>query len=700
MIKKLIRNKVIVFLLILITVCTLSLFFGGGAEDALVYSEGRPWNYAKLIAPFDIPIEYDSVTAKNIKDSIDRGFAPIYSRNENVVDKSMENIETALDSISGVSSQIKKKLLETTRQFYEKGIVDNNTKNLIGKGKIKQVRVVNSQGNESVTVGADDLLSAMEAYNYLDTTLLFGIEQGRELSQLFYNNLSPCLVYDSVKSNELLDEAYKMALAPHGVKVTGERIIDYGEIVTADKYTLLKTYERLSAERNINNTVQRFSMLGNVVILFLIMLVFYLFIRIMHPTVYHSTRHMVFLFSFVFLFVLLVYVIAHLRPGLMYIIPFALVPIVVTVFFNTSLGFFTHMVVVLISSLVAPEASDFVIMQFLAGVIAIVSVKSLMQRSQLVLCAVFIFLCYTVTYVAQYVVRHGTLSSLDWHVIVYFAVNCIVLSFAYFGIFIVEKIFGFTSQVSLVELSDINNPVLRELSENCPGTFQHSLQVATLAGEAARQVGANVQLVRAGALFHDIGKIENPAFFTENQSGVNPHDVLQPEQSAAIVISHVTDGLRRAEKANLPKVIKDMIAQHHGTSKTRYFYSKALKQSATGNVPSEPYTYPGPNPQTREAAILMMADACEAATKSLPVPNEENITALVNKIIDSQVADGLFNESPISFKEINEVRDCLIKRLMTFYHTRVSYPDDVRNDEPEPETEAEVLEAGDDTPTE
>ena len=205
MIKKLIRNKVIVFLLILITVCTLSLFFGGGAEDALVYSEGRPWNYAKLIAPFDIPIEYDSVTAKNIKDSIDRGFAPIYSRNENVVDKSMENIETALDSISGVSSQIKKKLLETTRQFYEKGIVDNNTKNLIGKGKIKQVRVVNSQGNESVTVGADDLLSAMEAYNYLDTTLLFGIEQGRELSQLFYNNLSPCLVYDSVKSNELLD---------------------------------------------------------------------------------------------------------------------------------------------------------------------------------------------------------------------------------------------------------------------------------------------------------------------------------------------------------------------------------------------------------------------------------------------------------------------------------------------------------------
>lgn len=700
MIKKLIRNKLIVFLLIIMTVSTLSLFFGGGSEDALVYSAGRPWNYPKLIAPFDIPIEYDSITAKNIKDSIDRGFAPIYSRNEDVVQKSLENIETSLAQISGVSSQLKKKLLETTHQFYEKGIVDNSTKNLIGKGKIKQVRVVNSQGNESVTVNASDLLSAMEAYNYLDTTILFGIEQSKELSQLFYNNLSPCLVYDSVKSNELLDEAYKMALAPHGVKVTGEGIIDYGEIVTPEKYSLLKTYERLSAERNVNNTVQRFSMLGNVVILSLLMLVLYLYIRIMYPAIYKSTRYMVFLFSFVFFFVLLVYIIAHLRPGLMYIIPFALVPIVVSVFFNTPLGFFTHMVVVLISSLVAPEASEFIIMQFLAGVIALVSVKGLMQRSQLVLCAVLIFLCYTVTYVAQYVVRNGTWSTLDWHVVIYFAVNCIVLSFAYFGIFIVEKIFGFTSQVTLVELSDINNPVLRELSENCPGTFQHSLQVATLAGEAARKVGANVQLVRAGALFHDIGKIENPAFFTENQSGVNPHDVLQPEQSAAIVISHVTDGLRKAEKANLPQVIKDLIAQHHGAGKTRYFYNKALKQSATGNVSPEPFSYPGPNPQSREAAILMMADACEAATKSLPIPNEENITNLVNKIIDSQVAEGMFNESPISFKDINEVRECLIKRLLTFYHTRVSYPEDVKTEEPAAEPEVESQNAEDEVLTE
>ncbi len=678
--KKLMRTKLVVFLLIALTVSSLSLFFGGGSEDALVYSEGRPWNYPKLIAPFDIPIEYDSVTARRIKDSINQNFAPIYFKNEDVAQKSQENINSALQHMTGVTAGTKQKLINITSQLYEKGIVDNSTKSLIGRGKIKQVRIVNSQGNESVTVNAADLMSAMEAYNYLDTTVLFGVEQSRELSQLFYTNLSPSLVYDSVKSQALLDDAYKIALAPHGVKVNGESIIDYGEIVTPEKYSLLKTYERLSAESNVNNALQRFSLVGNVVVLLLIMLVYYLYIRIMHPAVFHSTRHMVFLFSFVFVWVLLVYIIAHFRSGLMYLIPFALVPIVVTVFFNTSLGFFTHMVVVLISSLVAPEASDFVLLQFLAGIIAIMSVKGIMQRSQLVVCASLIFLSYTVTYVAQYVVRYGTVTTIDWHVILYFAVSCIVLSFAYFGIFIVEKIFGFTSQVTLVELSDINHPVLRELSENCPGTFQHSLQVATLAGEAARKVGANVQLVRAGAFYHDIGKIDNPAFFTENQRGVNPHDVLQPEQSASIVISHVTDGLRRAEKANLPQVIKDLIAQHHGRGRTRYFYNKALKQSATGNVNPEPFTYPGPNPQSREAAILMMADACEAAAKSIPVPDEENITGMVNKIIDGQVADGMFNESPISFKEINEVRECLIKRLLTFYHTRVSYPDDVRND--------------------
>ncbi|MBR2146300.1 MAG: HDIG domain-containing protein [Muribaculaceae bacterium] len=679
--KQSVRNNIISMLLITFTVGSLSIFFGGGSEDTLVYNEGRPWNYPKLIAPFDIPIEYDSVSTKRIKDSIDSNFAPIFTVNEEVKTSSLSNINTSLSHISGITGSTKSKINKAVEQLYEAGIIDNTTKAMINDKHIKQVRVINGQGNESRNVDVTELKSAMEAYSYLDSVVLTGAAQGKEVSQLIYNNLTPSLKYDSVRSNALLEDAYKMSLAPHGMKLSGERIIDYGEIVTPQTYTLLQTYERLSAERNVNTQKMRFSVIGNIVVLFLLMFVLYLYIRIMHNSTYQSLRHMVFLLCFVMVFVLLVYLIAHLRAGLMYLIPFALVPIIITVFFNIPLAFFTHMVVVLICSFVAPDASDFIIMQFLAGIIAILSIKGLMQRSQLVVCAMLIFVCYTITYAAQYVARNGTLTGLDWHVILYFAVNSIVLSFAYFGIFIVEKIFGFTSQVTLVELSDINNPVLQELSENCPGTFQHSLQVATLAGEAARKVGANVQLVRAGALYHDIGKIDNPAFFSENQSGVNPHDVLQPKQSASIVISHVTDGIKRAEKAGLPQVLRDLIAQHHGRGKTRYFYNMALKQSATGNVDPEPFTYPGPNPQSKEAAILMMADSCEAATKSLVVPNEENITNLVNKIIDTQVDEGMFNESPISFKDISDVKASLIKRLLTFYHTRVSYPEDVKASE-------------------
>ena len=692
--KQSVRNNIIVMLLIMLTVGSLSIFFGGGTEDSLVYNEGRPWNYPKLIAPFDIPIEYDSVSAKIIKDSIDSSFAPILSVNEDIKKHSLTNIQGSLNKMTGISSSYRNKVLSITQQLYDDGIIDNPTKTMIKSKHIKQVRIINDQGNESHNVDVSEIRSAMEAYSYLDSVLNLNGSQSKELIRLFYNNLSPCLMYDSIKSKSLLEDSYNMSLAPRGVKLTGERIIDYGEIVTPQTYTLLKTYERLSQERNINTQGRRFSILGSLVVMFLLMFVLYLYIRILYPTIYRSLRHMVFLFCFVMVFVSLVYLIAHLRSGLMYLIPFALVPIVVTVFFNIPLGFFTHMVVVLISSLVAPEAPDFIIMQFLAGIIAILSIKGLMQRSQLVACAFLIFMCYTITYGAQYLVHNGTFKGIDWHVILYFAVNCIVLSFAYFGIFIVEKIFGFTSQVTLVELSDINNPVLQELSENCPGTFQHSLQVATLAGEAARKVGANVQLVRAGALYHDIGKIENPAFFTENQSGVNPHDVLQPKQSASIVISHVTDGIKRAEKAGLPEVVRDLIAQHHGKGKTRYFYNMALKQSATGNVDPAPFSYPGPNPQTKEAAILMMADSCEAAAKSLSLPNEENITNLVNKIIDSQVSEGLFNDSPISFKDISEVKASLIKRLLTFYHTRVSYPDDVKVEKTEETTivDEEIME--------
>ncbi len=698
--KQSLKTKVSIMFLIALTVGVLSLFLVGGTSDKLVYIEGRPWNYPKLIAPFEIPIEYDSVETKHIEDSITANFAPFFSLKNDAKEEALSNITSSLSNIPSLKSAARNKIIANVDSMLSDGIIDIETQNKITQGTVSQIRLYTSDDIDVKKVDAAQLRSHEVAYKELrDAISQMHLADERQVLEILYNNIKPTLDYDAAKSEAQLNEAHKLALAPHGMKLKGERIIDYGEIVTPEKYTLLKTYERLLEEKNLDNSMKSFSRYGNIVLLFLILLAYYLFIRTLVPNVFKSLRSMVFLFSFILLFVLIVYLISLLRPGFLYIVPFALVPIVVTIFFNTSVGFLTHMVVVLLSSFVAPESIDFVIMQFLAGIIAIVSIKGLMQRSQLVVCAFFIFLCYTITYVTQHVVRYGAFEAVDWHVILYFAVNCIVLSFAYFGIFILEKIFGFTSQVTLVELSDINNEVLRELSENCPGTFQHSLQVATLAGEAARQIGANVQLVRAGAMYHDIGKIDNPAFFTENQSGVNPHDVLKPEQSAAIVISHVTDGLRRAEKAKLPQVIKDLIVQHHGTGKTRYFYNKALRQSATGVVPTEPYTYPGPNPSSREAAILMMADSCEAATKSLSNPDEQSITEMVDKIVEAQIADGMFSEAPISFKDITEVKKCLIKRLLTFYHTRVSYPDDMKpsvSNEPAPSDDTQPLIVNDD----
>jgi putative nucleotidyltransferase with HDIG domain len=268
----------------------------------------------------------------------------------------------------------------------------------------------------------------------------------------------------------------------------------------------------------------------------------------------------------------------------------------------------------------------------------------------------------------------ASLNSFSWKLIGFFAVNMVLTSFAYVLIFVVEKIFGFTSVVTLVELSDINNPVLRELSEECPGTFQHSLAVSNLASDAARRVDANVQLVRAGALYHDIGKIKNPAFFTENQHGVNPHDALDPIQSARIIISHVTDGLRRAEKAKLPTVIRDIIAQHHGRSTARYFLTTYQNAHPGEDVDPAPFTYPGPNPQSKEASLLMMADVVEAASRSLPSHDPQSIANLVNRLIDAQVAAGLHSESTLSFRDITIIKQAFIDRLRTMYHARVAYP--------------------------
>ena len=365
----------------------------------------------------------------------------------------------------------------------------------------------------------------------------------------------------------------------------------------------------------------------------------------------------------------------HSFHNSVYFIPLAIVPILIVTFFDSRTAFYVAIIQTLICSLAVDDGLEFILLHLPVAAIAINSLQELSKRSQLIRSALLVFVGYCLIAVALCALSEGSVMTIDPKVFFYFAINAIFLSFAYVLIFVLERLFGFTSKVTLVELSDVNNPLLRELSEKCPGTFQHSMQLSNLVSEAAHEIGANTQLARAGALYHDIGKMENPAFFTENQHDVNPHELITPEQSAKIVIRHVADGLRIADKQKLPSVIKAFISEHHGKNVAKYFYTTACNRNNGEPVDPTPYTYPGPNPRSKETSILMMADATEAASRSLKEHTPEAITDLVNRIIDGQIQQGLMKDSPLSFRDVESIKRVFISRLKTIYHTRVEYPE-------------------------
>ncbi|MDE6854223.1 MAG: HDIG domain-containing protein, partial [Muribaculaceae bacterium] len=357
-----------------------------------------------------------------------------------------------------------------------------------------------------------------------------------------------------------------------------------------------------------------------------------------------------------------------------YITPMMIVPILVLVFFDGRTALFTTGALALICAGVTAFALEYLFLQFCAAAAAVFSLRELSRRSQLLRTSGVVALAYCCAYVSLELLMNGSFEAFTWRMTAFLLVNAALTSMAYILMFAVERLFGFVSEVTLVELADINNPLLMRLSNECPGTFQHSVAVSNLASDAAQRIGANVLLVRAGALYHDIGKLSNPAFFTENQHGVNPHDALPPERSAAIVINHVNDGLSLADRAGLPQSIQNFIREHHGAGMAKYFYITYCKAHPGEDVDKAPFTYPGPNPRSRETSLLMMADAVEAASRSLSGHTREDISALVNRIIDGQIADGLHNDSPLTFRDIPVIKEAFIKRLMTIYHSRIAYP--------------------------
>lgn len=656
---------------VLVCVCAaivITYFYPHPESSHYNYEEGRPWNYAKLIAPFDIPIHADSTVMREARDSLEASFIPVYEINQQMVD----TVIAGLPKLPGTNYH--NQLAARLRRIYASGVVDSQTRDKIEANELSKVRIL--EKNVLSLMSAEKFISPRDIYMLLDSTITdAGLHQYFTSAKL-QNLLRPNIVYNAAESRRHYDYDYLTLTADRGVIQQGQTIIDKGAIVSPQDFTNLRTYESMLEDRVSKDSQSDWLMLlGQFAYVVLLLSALYIYLLIYSPAIYDNMRAFVFVMALLTLFFLLAVALNTFISSGIYIVPMAMVPVLVLVFFDGRTALMVSTVATMICAAITSFPLEFIFLQFCAAAAAVYSLRELSQRSQLLRTACFVAIAYALSYISLELLMNGTFEGFSWRMLVYLGVNSALTSMAYVLMSAIEKAFGFVSVVTLVELADINNPLLRKLNDECPGTFQHSISVSNLASDAAKRIGANEQLVRAGALYHDVGKINNPAFFTENQHGVNPHDALAPEQSARIVVAHVTDGLKRADKAGLPEIIKDFIREHHGRGKAKYFYYTYCSQHPDEQVDPMPFTYPGPNPRSRETSVLMMADAVEAASRSLQEHTPESITALVNKIIDGQIADGLFDESPISFRDIPIIKEAFIKRLKTIYHSRITYPD-------------------------
>ena len=635
-----------------------------------------PWKYGLLQASFDFPIYKDELQVQKEQDSLLAFYHPYFNVNKNI-EKNMqlklkEDYNQHLKQILPNSDYIRH-IERTLKRIYENGILSAQDAQMIMKDSIQSILLI--EKNVATNRLSEQLYTVKGAYEYLINadTLHYNkrILQSCNLNHYLTSNIS----YDSEKSKAALDDLLSNVSWVNGLVLNGQKIIDRGEIIDKHIFDILTSLKKEWEKRSESTQELRLIFMGQALLVSILILCFMIYLELFRKEYYERKRSVFLLFALIVFFPVVLSIMVSENLSNVYVIPLAMIPIIIGIFLDSRTAFVAHVTIILICSIFLRYPHEFIILQIAAGMTAIYSLRELSQRSQLLRTALIVVICYTLLYFAFELIQEDDLTKLNTRMYIYFAINGILLLFAYPLLFILEKTFGFTSNVTLVELSNINTKLLREMSEVAPGTFQHSLQMANLAAEAANKIGANSQLVRTGALYHDIGKTVNPAFFTENQSGVNPHKSLSYEESAQVIINHITDGIKLAEKHNLPKVIKDFIRTHHGRGVTKYFYISYKNEHPDEEIDMEKFSYPGPNPFTKEQAILMMADSVEAASRSLPEYTEESISNLIDKIIDAQVAEGYFKECPITFKDIALVKALFKEKLKTVYHTRITYPE-------------------------
>ena len=667
------RNLATKAVLVCITVAIIVWFLPRNEGRMYRYDVGKPWMYGSVIAKFDFTIYKTDEAIKHEQDSLLKFFQPYYSLNPLTEKKQVVRfLHDYEEGITGLPKEYVGIVARQLQEIYQSGIINTHEYNNILKDSTSVIRFVS--GKNAKTLKVNSFYSTIAAYEHIFANEKLAAQRAI-LSRCNLNNyIEANIVYDKEKSDAEKNDLLSSIPLASGMVMSGQKIIDRGEIVNDYTCRVLNSFDKEMKRRSSTQDEIMTTFIGQILFVLILVMMFTSYLTLFRKDYFEKPRSLTMLYAMITLFPIIVSLLMKHNFFSVYIIPFAMAAIFVRVFMDSRTAFITHVTMILICAAAVKYQYEFIIVQIASGLVAIYSLRELSKRSQIFITAILVTLSSCIVYLALQLMQDNQVFNIDLSMYTYFIINGIFLLLSYPMMYLIEKLFGFTSNVTLFELSNTNKGLLRNLSEIAPGTFQHSITVGNLAAEIANRIHANSLLVRTGALYHDIGKMTKPVFFTENQAGVNPHDQLSDLESAQIIISHVTEGLKLAEKFNLPGIIKDFISTHHGNGLTKFFYINYCNEHPDEKVDKEQFQYPGPNPFTREQAILMMADTVEAASRSLSEYTEESISALTNKLIDSQVADGFFRECPITFRDIALAKAVLIERLKSIYHTRISYP--------------------------
>jgi putative nucleotidyltransferase with HDIG domain len=647
-----------------------------GGQFKYSFQKGKLWQYENLYAPFSFSIKKSQEAIDLEKEEIINNSIPYFDYDPGLYEQVKIQFEDLIDNTYADSlfNDSKTKVIETGKlvldKLYQRGILDefhsysdNRIVYLTNGNEIEEVyfdQFIQSDRIDTILVAETSKMSFYDAESYLNETL----------SSIIIPNVNL-----NVKLTESQIESQINSINPNrGVIEKGGRIIAKGEVVEGIKFQMLKSLKEEFQSQVWNQSNYTWIIVGYSVLISLVFLMLFLFLKKYRSAIYENNTKLTFIFFNILLMIFITTLVIDYDAELVYITPLCILPLVLKTFFDARLGLFVHVLTLLLLGFVVPNSFEFLFLQIIAGIVTILTISELYKRANLFISVGQITLVYIIGYFAFFIIQEGNIELIEWRYFAYFVLCGLVTLFAFPLIYIYEKIFGLVSDVSLLELSDTNSTLLKELENKAPGTFHHSLNVANLSEAAANEIGANSMLVRVGALYHDIGKMINPTYFTENQvNSINSHDELEPRESVRIIIDHVIKGIEIARKNNLPDRIIDFIRTHHGTNLVYYFYKKEVEMQGDAN--RKDFTYPGPIPFSKETAILMMADSVEAASKSLKNPTSSKIDSFVEDIINGQMDHGQFLNANITFKEIQIIKKVLKKKLNNIYHLRVEYPE-------------------------